>query len=42
VDLVAIASQRAAGVKGLVLGSVTQHVLRLSGRPVLVVRPEKG
>jgi len=41
-DLVAIASQRAAGVKGLVLGSVTQHVLRLSGRPVLVVRPEKG
>jgi nucleotide-binding universal stress UspA family protein len=38
-DLVAIASQRAAGLKGLLLGSVTQHVLRLSERPVLVVRP---
>ena len=39
VDVVAIASRRAAGVRGLVLGSVTQHVLRLCERPVLVVRP---
>jgi len=39
VDLIAIASRRASGVKGLVLGSVTQHTLRLSDVPVLVVRP---
>jgi nucleotide-binding universal stress UspA family protein len=38
-DIIAIGSTRAAGVKGLLLGSVTQQVLRASARPVLVVRP---
>ena len=38
-DMIAISSRRAAGVRGLVLGSVTQRVLRVSAIPVLVVRP---
>lgn len=38
-DMIVISSRRAAGVRGLVLGSVTQQVLRVSGIPVLVVRP---
>lgn len=37
-DLIAIASRRAAGLAGLALGSVTQELLRISQRPVLVVR----
>ena len=41
-DMIAISSRRAAGVRGLVLGSVTQLVLRMSGIPVLVVRPPSG
>jgi len=41
-DLIAISSQRAAGVRGLVLGSVTQHVLRLAEMPVMVVRPPQA
>ncbi len=38
-DIVVVASKRASGVRGLLLGSVSQHVLRLSPCPVLVVRP---
>jgi nucleotide-binding universal stress UspA family protein len=38
-DIVVVASKRASGVRGLLLGSVAQHVLRLSPCPVLVVRP---
>jgi nucleotide-binding universal stress UspA family protein len=38
VDAVAIASRRATGLRGLALGSVTQEVLRISPRPVVVVR----
>ncbi len=40
-DIVIVASKRASGVRGLLLGSVAQHVLRLSPCPVLVVRPER-
>lgn len=39
-DIVVVASKRASGVRGLLLGSVAQHLLRLSPSPVLVVRPE--
>lgn len=39
VDLIAIGSRRASGLRGLALGSITQHLLRKSERPVLVVRP---
>ena len=38
-DIVVVATKRASGVRGLLLGSVAQHVLRLSPCPVLVVRP---
>ena len=38
VDLIAIASRRAAGLRGLALGSITQEVLRIAARPVVVVR----
>jgi len=38
VDAVAIASRRAAGLRGLALGSITQELLRISARPVVVVR----
>jgi nucleotide-binding universal stress UspA family protein len=38
-DIVVVASKRASGVRGLLLGSVAQHVIRLSPCPVLVVRP---
>jgi nucleotide-binding universal stress UspA family protein len=38
-DLVVVASKRAAGVAGLLLGSTAQALLRLSPCPVLVVRP---
>jgi nucleotide-binding universal stress UspA family protein len=37
--IVVISSRRATGLRGLVLGSVTQEVLRQSPYPVLVVRP---
>lgn len=37
-SMIVIGSCRAAGMKGLVLGSVTQHVLRHAPCPVLVVR----
>lgn len=38
-QIVVISSRRASGLRGLVLGSVTQEVLRQSPCPVLVVRP---
>lgn len=38
-QVVVISSRRATGLRGLVLGSVTQEVLRQSPCPVLVVRP---
>ncbi len=38
-DMVVIASKRASGVRGLIGGSVAQHVIRLSPCPVFVVRP---
>ncbi|MGE0227275.1 MAG: universal stress protein [Dehalococcoidia bacterium] len=39
-DILVIATNRAAGVRGLILGSVAQHLLRISPCPVLVVRVE--
>lgn len=40
-QLIAISSRRASGFRGLMLGSVTQHVLRLAPCPVLVVHPDE-
>lgn len=37
--LVAIASRRAVGLRGSLMGSVAQEVLRISPSPVVVVRP---
>ncbi len=37
-DILVIATNRASGVRGLILGSVAQHLLRLSPCPLLVVR----
>jgi nucleotide-binding universal stress UspA family protein len=39
-DILVVASKRASGVRGLILGSTAQGLLRLSPCPVLVVRPE--
>jgi nucleotide-binding universal stress UspA family protein len=39
VDLVAIATHGAGGIRRFVLGSVTDKVLRASPRPLLVFRP---
>ena len=39
-DLIAMASHGRGGVRRLVLGSVTDKVLRGSSRPVLIVRAE--
>lgn len=39
-DILVIATNRASGVRGLILGSVAQHLLRLSPCPLLVVRVE--
>jgi nucleotide-binding universal stress UspA family protein len=38
--LLAIASRRAVGMRGALMGSVAQETLRLSPCPVLVVRPD--
>ena len=38
-DMLVVASKRASGVGGLVLGSTAQGLLRMSPCPVLVVRP---
>jgi nucleotide-binding universal stress UspA family protein len=38
-DLVVVVSKRASGVRGLLLGSVAQALLRLAPCPVLIVRP---
>jgi nucleotide-binding universal stress UspA family protein len=38
-DVLVVASKRAAGLTGLLLGSTAQALLRLSPCPVLVVRP---
>ena len=37
-DVLVIATNRASGVRGMLLGSVAQHLLRVSPCPVLVVR----
>src|SRR5262245_6446525 len=37
-DVLVIGTNRASGVRGLILGSVAQHLLRLSPCPILVVR----
>jgi nucleotide-binding universal stress UspA family protein len=39
-DLLVLASKRAAGVAGLLLGSTAQALLRISPCPVLVARPD--
>ena len=39
-DILVIATNRASGVRGLLLGSVAQALMRLSPCPVLVVRDE--
>ena len=40
-DLIAVASRRASGLRGL-FGGVSQEVLRLSPCPVVVVRPDES
>jgi nucleotide-binding universal stress UspA family protein len=40
-DILVIATNRAAGVRGLILGSVAQHLMRLSPCPILVVRDDE-
>ncbi len=37
-DILVIATNRASGMRGLILGSVAQHLLRLAPCPILVVR----
>ncbi len=37
-DVLVVGTNRASGVRGLILGSVTQQLLRVSPCPVLVVR----
>lgn len=37
-DILVLATNRASGVRGLILGSVAQHLLRVSPCPILVVR----
>jgi nucleotide-binding universal stress UspA family protein len=39
-DVLVVASKRAAGVAGLLLGGTAQALLRASPCPVLIVRPE--
>ena|SRR5581483_1050044 len=39
-DILVVASKRAYGLSGLILGSVVQSLLRESPCPVLVVRPD--
>ncbi|MFN8583909.1 MAG: universal stress protein [Dehalococcoidia bacterium] len=39
-DILAIATNRASGVRGLILGSVAQHLMRISPCPILVIRVE--
>jgi len=41
-DLIVIGSHGRSGVKRLLLGSVAEHLLRLSTRPVLLVRGPQG
>jgi len=40
--LLAIASRRAVGWRGNLMGSIAQEVLRLSPCPVVIVRPAEG
>ncbi len=44
VDLIVIATQGQTGLKRLVFGSVTERVLKLTSRPVLIIQtpPKKG
>ena len=39
IDLIAVATHGHTGLRRAVLGSVTDHILRESGLPVLVIRP---
>jgi nucleotide-binding universal stress UspA family protein len=41
VDIIALASHGHSGLGRLVIGSTADHILRHSGLPMLVVRPEK-
>jgi nucleotide-binding universal stress UspA family protein len=40
IDLIAIASRGHGGLERLVFGSVAEHVLRESCKPILVIKPE--
>jgi nucleotide-binding universal stress UspA family protein len=42
VDLIVMATHGRTGVPHLFLGSVVEHVVRSSSRPVLTIRPEVG
>ena len=42
VDLIVMATHGRTGVTRLFLGSVAEHVLRASKRPVLTIRPKDG
>lgn len=41
IDLIAIATHGRGGLRRAVFGSVADHVLRQSGLPVLVIRPQE-
>ncbi|MFC1993504.1 universal stress protein [Chloroflexota bacterium] len=41
IDLIAIATHGRSGLKRLVFGSVTEHVLRESGIPILIIKPQE-
>jgi nucleotide-binding universal stress UspA family protein len=40
IDLIALASHGHSGLGRLVFGSVAEHVLRESTKPILVIKPE--
>jgi nucleotide-binding universal stress UspA family protein len=42
VDLIVMATHGRTGVTRLFLGSVAEHVLRASKRPVITIRPKDG
>jgi nucleotide-binding universal stress UspA family protein len=41
IGLIAIATHGRSGLRRAVFGSVTDYVLRNSGRPILVIRPQE-
>ena len=42
IELIAVATHGRTGLRRAVLGSVTDYILRKSGLPVLVIRPQES